>query len=584
MKIPDKRSELREALTGQKKYFQNALFFSFFTNLLVMAPTIYMLEVYDRVVNSRSGMTLAMLTLLVVGLYALMEALEWVRMEVLQFAGRRFDAKTSERVFDSVFEANLRRIPGTSVQALNDLRTVREFLASPALIAIMDAPLAMLYIVVLFMINTTMGYMAIVGALVAVALAYFNERDTLPSLTVANRSAIDAQNYAIGSLRNAQVIEAMGMLGSIHGRWMKKQKQLLFMQASASDAAGTYSSLSKFVQLAQTSLLLGAGCWLTILGQFEGGGGMMIVASILGGRVLAPISQVIGMWKHVVNARDAYFRLNNLLQALPARQPGMSLPAPKGLLSVEAVTAAAPNSNVAIIRGASFVVPAGKVVAVVGPSASGKTTLARLIVGVWPAASGKVRLDGVDIFPWNKAELGPHIGYLPQDVELFDGTLAENIARFGPVDMARVEAAARAVGVHETIMALPQGYESAIGDDGCFLSGGQRQRVGLARAIFGNPHLLVLDEPNSSLDEAGEQALVQTLLALKAQGTTILVITHRTSVLQAVDLMLLLVEGQVKAYGPRDEVLAALQQGKAQAAAALANPPAAPGTAQTSAA
>ena len=583
MKIPDKRSELREALSGQKKYFQNALFFSFFTNLLVMAPTIYMLEVYDRVVNSRSGMTLAMLTLLVVGLYALMEALEWVRMEVLQFAGRRFDAKTSERVFDSVFEANLRRIPGTSVQALNDLRTVREFLASPALIAIMDAPLAMLYIVVLFMINTTMGYMAIVGALVAVALAYFNERDTLPSLTVANRSAIDAQNYAIGSLRNAQVIEAMGMLGSIHGRWMKKQKQLLFMQASASDAAGTYSSLSKFVQLAQTSLLLGAGCWLTILGQFEGGGGMMIVASILGGRVLAPISQVIGMWKHVVNARDAYFRLNNLLQALPAKQPGMSLPAPKGLLSVEAVTAAAPNSNVAIIRGASFVVPAGKVVAVVGPSASGKTTLARLIVGVWPAASGKVRLDGVDIFPWNKAELGPHIGYLPQDVELFDGTLAENIARFGPVDMARVEAAARAVGVHETIMALPQGYESAIGDDGCFLSGGQRQRVGLARAIFGNPHLLVLDEPNSSLDEAGEQALVQTLLALKAQGTTILVITHRTSVLQAVDLMLLLVEGQVKAYGPRDEVLAALR-GKAQAPAALANPPAAPGTAQTSAA
>lgn len=583
MKIPDKRSELREALSGQKKYFQNALFFSFFTNLLVMAPTIYMLEVYDRVVNSRSGMTLAMLTLLVVGLYALMEALEWVRMEVLQFAGRRFDVKTSERVFDSVFEANLRRIPGTSVQALNDLRTVREFLASPALIAIMDAPLAMLYIVVLFMINTTMGYMAIVGALVAVALAYFNERDTLPSLTVANRSAIDAQNYAIGSLRNAQVIEAMGMLGSIHGRWMKKQKQLLFMQASASDAAGTYSSLSRFVQLAQTSLLLGAGCWLTILGQFEGGGGMMIVASILGGRVLAPISQVIGMWKHVVNARDAYFRLNNLLQALPAKQPGMSLPAPKGLLSVEAVTAAAPNSNVAIIRGASFVVPAGKVVAVVGPSASGKTTLARLIVGVWPAASGKVRLDGVDIFPWDKAELGPHIGYLPQDVELFDGTLAENIARFGPVDMARVEAAARAVGVHETIMALPHGYESAIGDDGCFLSGGQRQRVGLARAIFGNPHLLVLDEPNSSLDEAGEQALVQTLLALKAQGTTILVITHRTSVLQAVDLMLLLVEGQVKAYGPRDEVLAALR-GKAQAPAALANPPAAPGTAQTSAA
>lgn len=584
MKLSDKRSELRDALSGQKTFFRNALFFSFFTNLLVMAPTLYMLEVYDRVVNSRSGMTLAMLTLLVVGLFALMEILEWVRMEVLQVAGRRFDARMGERIFDSVFEANLRRIPGTPVQALNDLRTVREFLSSPAVIAIMDVPLAMLYIVVLFLISPLLGYMSIVGALMSVALAYFNERATLPALSQANRSAINAQNYANGSLRNAQVIKAMGMLRSIHGRWMKKQKELLSTQALASDAAGIYSVLSKFVQMATSSLLLGAGCWLMLQGQFAGGGGMMIVASILGGRVLAPISQVIGMWKHVVNARDAYFRLDNLLQGIPAKQPGMPLPAPKGLLSVEAVTVVAPNSNVAIIRGASFAVPVGKVVAIVGPSAAGKTTLARLVVGVWPAASGKVRLDGVDIFPWNKAELGPHIGYLPQEVELFDGTLAENIARFGQVDMAQVEAAARAVGAHDAIMALPHGYDTAIGDDGCFLSGGERQRVGLARAIYGTPRLVVLDEPNSSLDEAGEQALVRTLLALKAQGTTILVITHRTSVLEAVDLMLLLVEGQVKAYGPRDEVLAALR-GKAQAPAAPAPAPAAaPATTQIAAA
>lgn len=569
MKISTKRSELRDALLAQKPVFRNAIFFSFFTNLLVMAPTIYMLQVYDRVVNSRSAMTLALLTLLAVGLYVVMEVLEWVRQEILQSAGRNFDARMSARIFDSVFEANLRRIPGTSVQALNDLRTLREFLSSPALLALMDVPLSMLYVLAIFMINTTMGYMSIVGALLQVGLAYLTERSTQPPLTAANRASIDAQNYASGSLRNAQVIEAMGMLGNIHSRWMKKQKLFLFSQASASDAAGAYSSLAKFVQLAQSSLLLGAGCWLIINRMFPGGGGLMVVASILGGRVLAPVSQVIGMWKYVVNARDAYFRLDNLLAALPAREPGMSLPPPKGLLSVEAVTAAAPNSNVPIIRGASFVVPAGKAVAVVGPSASGKTTLARLIVGVWPAAGGKVRLDGVDIFPWNKSELGPYVGYLPQDVELFDGTLAENIARFGHVDMAGVEAAARAVGVHETIMALPQGYESAIGEDGCFLSGGQRQRVGLARAIYGNPRLLVLDEPNSSLDEAGEQALVQTLLALKAQGTTILVITHRTSVLEAVDLMLLMVDGQVKAYGLRDEVLAALQ-GKMPAAPAVA--------------
>ena len=565
MKISTKRSELKDALLAQRPFFRSAMFFSFFTNLLVMVPTIYMLEVYDRVVDSRSVMTLAVLTLITIALLAVMEILEWVRHEIMESAGRSFDAKMGERVFDSVFEANLRRVPGVSSQALADLRTLREFVSSPAMLALMDAPLSLLYVLAIFLVNPLMGYMSIVGALIQVGLAYLTERSTQPPLTAANRASIDAQNYASNSLKNAQVIEAMGMLGNIHGRWMKKQKQFLFSQAVASDQAGGYSSLAKFVQLAQSSLLLGAGCWLLINRMFPGGGGLMVVASILGGRVLAPISQVIGMWKYVVNARDAYFRLDNLLAALPARQPGMSLPPPKGQLSVEGVSAAAPNSNVAIIQGASFVLPAGKAVAVVGPSASGKTTLARLIVGVWPAAVGKVRLDGVDIFPWSKAELGQYIGYLPQDVELFDGTLAENIARFGHVDMAQVEAAARAVGVHETIMALSDGYESAIGEDGCFLSGGQRQRVGLARAIYGNPRLLVLDEPNSSLDEAGEQALIQTLLELKAQGTTILVITHRTSVLEAVDLMLLMVGGQVKAYGTRDEVLAALQ-GKPPAA------------------
>ncbi|MFA6314273.1 MAG: type I secretion system permease/ATPase [Sterolibacterium sp.] len=553
-------SELRSALYSLKAHFKRALFYSFFTNMLVMAPTLYMLEVYDRVVNSRSHMTLAMLTLLIIGAYVVMEILEWVRNGIMQQAALKFDAKIHERIFNTVFEANLRRIPGASSQVLNDLRSLREFLSSPAVMSIMDVPLALLFIVVIFLINPIMGWMSIVGALLSVGLAYFTERDTQPPLTAANRAAIAAQNYANGSLRNAQVIEAMGMQGNIHEIWMKRQTEFLYMQAAASDKAGAFASVSKFVQLSQSSLLLGAGCWLTILGQFSGSGGLMIVASTLGGRVLAPIAQLIGMWKHVVNARDAYARLDRLLAAVQLKQPGMALPPPKGLLSVEGVVAGAPGSSAAIIRGVSFVVPAGQVVAIVGPSASGKTTLARLLVGIWPPANGKVRLDGVDIFPWNKAELGPHIGYLPQDVELFDGTLAENIARFSHVDMAQVEAAARAVGLHETILSLPQGYETSIGDDGCFLSGGQRQRVGLARAIYGNPRFLVLDEPNSSLDEAGEKALVQTLISLKARGTTIIVITHRTSVLVAVDLMLVLQDGQAKAYGPRDEVLAALQR------------------------
>ncbi|MFA7279365.1 MAG: type I secretion system permease/ATPase [Sterolibacterium sp.] len=570
MNPANQHSELRNALLALKPFFQRTLIYSFFTNILVMMPTIYMLEVYDRVVNSRNHMTLAMLTVFVIGVYVVMELLEWVRTGILQQAGLKFDALMSERVFNVVFEANLRRIPGATTQVLGDLRSLREFIASPAVTAFMDVPLALLYIIVLFMINMKMGFMSLVGALVSVCLAYFTERDTQPPLTSANRAAIGAQNYANNSLRNAQVIEAMGMQRNIHTRWMNRQKEFLYMQALASDHAGGYAASSKFVQMTLSSLLLGAGCWLTVLGEFAGGGGMMIVASVIGGRVLAPIVQLIGMWKQVVNARDAYGRLDKLLQTVPPKQPGMALPPPKGMLTVEGVVAGAPGSSSAIIRGVSFVVPPGQAVAIVGPSASGKTTLARLLVGVWPTANGKVRLDGVDIFPWNKAELGPHIGYLPQDVELFDGTLAENIARFSHVDMTKVEAAARAVGLHETITSLPHGYDSAIGDEGCFLSGGQRQRVGLARAIYGNPRFLVLDEPNSSLDEAGEQALVQTLLALKAMGTTIIVITHRTSVLAAVDLLLILQEGQVKAYGPRDEVLAALQRGVQAAQTAVA--------------
>lgn len=573
MKPSDKLSELKESLLLLKPFVRRALFFSFFTNLLVMAPTVYMLEVYDRVVNSRSTMTLAMLTLLVIGVYVLLELFEWVRTQILHHASLEFDAKMNGRVFDAMFEGNLRRIPGVSSQVINDLKTLRDFISGRAVLAIMDVPLSMMYIVVIFMISPVMGYVSIVGALLQVGLAYLTERNTRQPLTSANRAAIDAQNYANGTLRNAQVIEAMGMLKHIHGRWMKKQHEFLAQQAVASDQAGANQAVSKFVQMSQTSLLLGVGCWLIIKGELPGGAGMMLVASILGGRVLAPISQVIGMWKQVVNARDAYGRLDKLLQNVPAREPGMQLPPPKGLLSLEAVMASAPGSSAAIIRGVSFALPAGEALAIVGPSASGKSTLARLMVGVWPTLSGKVRLDGVDVFPWNKSELGPHIGYLPQGVELFDGTLAENIARFGEVEMVKVEAAARSVGVHEVILALPQGYDTRIGDDGCFLSGGQRQRVGLARAIYGNPRFVVLDEPNSSLDEAGEVALVQTLLALKAQGTTIVVITHRTSVLAAVDRMLVLREGQVHAYGPRDEVLAALQKAAQPAPPAVAASP-----------
>ena len=578
MKPAETRSELREAIRELKPYFMKAALFSVFCTLLILAPTGYMLEVYDRVINSRSMNTLLMLTLLVLWFYIVMELLEWARSGVMHQAGLALDRKLRERVFNAIFEANLRRIPGGTSQALNDLRTIRDFLATPALMALMDAPVSLLFLILIYLINPLLGWISVVAAVLQIFLTYLTEKNTQPPLVAAQREAIAAQNYANGTLRNAQVIKAMGMLRSIHQRWMKKQHNFLSLQAQASDHAGGNAALSKMLQTTLSAALLGTGAWLSLKGELAGGDGMMIVAWVLGPRVLAPLVQVVTLWKNVVGARDAYHRLDGLLQALPERQEGMPLPPPKGHLSVEGLIASAPGSPVAILRGVSFAVPAGRILAIVGPSASGKSTLARLLVGIWPAVSGKVRLDGVDVYPWNKAELGPHIGYLPQGIELFDGSLAENIARFGEVDPAKVEEAARAVGVHDTIMALPEGYETLIGDDGCFLSGGQRQRVGLARALYGSPQFIVLDEPNSSLDEAGEGALVDTLQALRAQGSTLIVITHRTSVLAAADLMLLLRDGQVQIAGPRDDVLTALNKAALQAAAAQSSLGAAPAT------
>ena len=559
-----KNTELRQAILEQKPLFKKAALLSILCNLLIMAPTLYMLEVYDRVVNSRNVTTLVMLTVLVIGLYVLMETLEWARSEIMRTAGRQLDKKLRESVFNTIFEANLRRIQGGTSQAISDLRTVRDFLATPALMSIMDAPVSLVFLIIVYMINPLLGGIALAAAILQVFLTYLTEKNTQAPLTGANREAIAAQNYASNTLRNAQVIEAMGMLRGIEKLWMAKQQQFLTLQAEASDHAGGNSALSKMLQTTLSSALLGMGAWLSLRGELNGGSGMMIVAWILGPRALAPLVQVVSMWKNVVNARDAYHRLDELLQALPERPVGMPLPPPTGKLSVESVIATAPGGQAPILMGISFAVPAGKMLTIVGPSGSGKSTLARLLVGIWPARSGTVRLDGVDIYPWDKAELGPNIGYLPQGIELFDGSLAENIARFGEVDMVKVEAAARAVGVHDMIEALPDGYKSLIGDDGCFLSGGQRQRVGLARAIYGNPKFIVLDEPNSSLDEASELALVNCLGTLKAAGTTLIVITHRPSVLAATDLLLVLRDGQVQMFGPRDDVLTAMNKAAQQ--------------------
>lgn len=573
MKAPDPKklqrpvSELRQALDVLRPTFVRSAWFSFLASVLVLMPSWYMLEVYDRVVNSRSYMTLAMLTVLVLASYVVMEILEWAHADLMHHAGLAFDAALRDRVFLASFEANLKRIPGGSVQPLNDLRTVRDFFGSPVPKAMMETPAAAVLLVLIFFMSPVLGWSAAVGAVVQTLVAWLNERSTQPPLSAANRSAILAQQYADGSLRNAQVIEAMGMLGNIHRRWIDKQREFLGLQAVASERAGIYSSLSKFVQTVMGSLLLGLGAWLLLNNGLNGGPGMMIIGSILGGRVLAPLVQMVTQWRAVVGARDAWHRVEGLLSAIPPKAKTMPLPPPRGRLSAEGIVAVAPGSQSTILRNVSFALNPGEVLGIIGPSASGKTTLARVLAGLWPSAGGKARLDGADMYTWDKTELGPHVGYLPQDVELFDGTLAENIARFGAVEKAKVENAARAVGLHEFIMELPDGYETDVGPEGARLSGGLRQRVGLARALYGDPVFVLLDEPNSSLDDVGDAALAAAILQYKARGTTFVVVTHRASILGVSDKILVLRDGQAQALGARDEVLAAIKKANEEAQA-----------------
>ena len=553
-------SELTLAFAPLNPVILKAIGFSTLISLLALMPTVYMLEVYDRVVNSRSSMTLLMLTVLIVLAYAVMELLEKVRGSLMRAAGVKVDEALSKRIYDAMFQGFLKRQVGGSMQVLNDLKVVREFLANPALMAILEAPVALVALALIFAISPVLGWASVVGAIAQIGVAFMNERATRKPLNEANRSAAGAQQFAEASLRNAHVMESMGMLDAVHGRWQKRQQEFIDYQATASEGGGLWTAMSKAVQQVMASLLLGLGAWLLLKNMLNGGESMMIIGSVLGGRVLAPLSQLVAQWNSVVMVRAAWGRLEMLLAQVPAKPESMSLPTPKGFLTVEGLMAGAPGQQVPIVRGVQFALNPGEVLAVVGPSASGKTTLARLLVGLWPSMGGKVRLDGADIHTWDKTELGPYLGYLPQGVELLEGSLAENIARFGEVDMAQVEAAAKLVGVHELIMSLPEGYSSPVGRDGAMLSGGQRQRVGLARALYGKPVFVVLDEPNSSLDEAGDAALANAIAALKQLGTTFVVMTHRTSVLGVADKMLIMREGAQQAFGPRDEVLAALQQ------------------------
>ncbi|MDP3124060.1 MAG: type I secretion system permease/ATPase [Thiobacillus sp.] len=564
----ESKNVLESALSALKKFFLTAGVFSFFINALMLVPAIYMLQVYDRVLVSRNEMTLLMLTLIVLMLFALMASLEWLRARLMVQAGLKLDAELNDKVLSSTFKSNLRQGGSNADQPLRDLTSIRQFLTGNGLFAFFDAPWAPLFIVVIFLLHPLLGLVSLIGGFMLLGLAYLTEVRTQKPLEAANTAGIAANQFASNSFRNAEVIEAMGMFPALRSRWYKLHSRMLALQAVASDRAGSISAITRFTRISVQSLILGAGALLVIDASITPG--TMIAASILMGRALAPVEQAIGAWKQFVGTRGAYARLKKQLAGYQPHEQGVSLPPPLGEYRIEQVFAAAPGSTTPVLKGISLIIPKSTVVGIIGPSGSGKSTLARLLVGVWGAASGKVRLDGADVYTWNKEELGPWIGYLPQDVELFEGTVAENIARFGQLDSEAIVLAATQAGVHDMILRLPASYETPIGSGGCALSGGQRQRIGLARALYGNPAVVVLDEPNSNLDEAGEAALVSAIRQLKSDGKTVVVITHRTSVLTAIDLLLVLRDGQVQGFGPPAEVLAALnlsaQQSRQQAA------------------
>jgi ATP-binding cassette subfamily C protein EexD len=558
-------NHLQTALKACKSSFLSVGVFSFFVNGLMLVPTFYMIQVSGRVVPASSTSTLLMLTLIMTVLMVTMGTLEWVRSRIMVRISNRLDVLLSRDVFRASFKRALNSGGmDSTAQSLNDLTSLRQFLTGPGLFAFFDAPWYPIYTAVMFLFHPWFGWMTVASGIVLVVLAFLNHRYTTQALADANQQSVKSNITTTKNLRNAEVIESMGMLDTLMNRWAVRQRRVLMLQSKASDQGGVVSSVSKTFRMWAQSIMLALGGYLVITHQINPG--LLMAGSILLGRALSPIDQMIGSWKGFVTAKVQYGRLNDVLDKLSAEPERMSLPAPQGHIQVENLVVAPPGAKLPVIRNISFVAPAGAIVGIVGPSAAGKSTLVRALMGIWPPQHGVVRLDGADISTWDKHALGPYVGYLPQDIELFEGTVSENIARFETVDAEKVVQAAQIAGVHELILMLPDGYDTLIGSEGVNLSGGQRQRVGLARAIYGNPKLIVLDEPNSNLDETGERALSIALQKIKETGATVFIVSHRPNILSRLDHVLVMSAGTISMYGPRDKVIAELaaQQNKAQ--------------------
>ena len=560
MKIPKlfNRDELSRTMWAFRYEFIVVGVFSMVANLLMLTPTIYMLQVYDRVMLSQSMATLSAVSLITLFFFSVLTFAEWSRSKLLVTSGVRLDLLLSKRLFNASYQAYLNPEVSNPSRSFNDLTEVRQFLTGNGIFAFFDAPWAPIYILVLFMLHPWLGFMAIGFGVVQAILAWWGGNFVKPAMNSATRSQQEEVSYLQNKFRNAEVIESMGMASHLYRRWADRNAKAMSTAMHAQAVSGQVMAWSKFVRYTQQSFSLGGGALLVIQGELSPGG--MIAANVLMSRALAPIDLLVGTWTAFLSAKDAFIRLRDLMEAHPLREKTPMGVVPKGDVVLKEVVASAPGRKDPILKGVSAIMPAGTITVVLGASGSGKSTLARVLLGIWPSSSGQVLLDGQDILNWNRMELGPHIGYLPQDIELFEGTIAENIARAGQVVSEKVISAADSAGLHQMILRFPKGYDTPIGEAGGLLSGGQRQRIGLARAMYGDPELVVLDEPNANLDEEGEAALVRAVLSIKAKGKTVVLITHRPGIVSVADRLLILHQGAVQASGPRDGVLAALKQ------------------------
>jgi PrtD family type I secretion system ABC transporter len=532
--------------------------FSFVINLLFLAPAIFTLQVFDRVIPSNSGETLAVLLVGVGIALAILLVLDYARLRLQHVTGNIIDERLSPPVIQTIVEATALAPHSVRSDAIRDVGLLRNLFSANGVTALFDAPWVVVYVGVIWLFHPVLGIGAAVCAALMLVLAWLNDKFTRGTLDTLQTEGQRASRHVEGSLRNAEVLQAMGMTQRLLGHWREQQDRLLEMQTRATRTSVAFVAITKFVRQAIQVAMMSLGAYL-VLTQ-EASAGVMIATTILLGRAVQPVEQLVGSWRTLSDARAAYRRLMEISKYFAAEKPRVTLPRPEGRISVDGVTFRPPHSDKMLLAGVSLELAPGEALAIIGPSAAGKSTLARLLTGIWLPSAGKVRLDGVDVSDWPRAELGPWIGYVPQDVELFDGTVAQNIGRMNELDSEAVIRAAQRANAHELIVQLPQGYDTPVGDQGLRLSPGQRQRIALARAMYGDIRLLILDEPNSSLDSDGEMALARALSGMRAQGVTSVIVTHRPSLIAHVDKILVLEAGRVKQFGPAAQVMKSMQR------------------------